>query len=123
MGLERLILTMEQQGCTFLAPPRCEVYLAPMDNEARPTAQQLAVILRNMGIRAEFDLVGRAFKAQMKYANKIGAKYLLVLGSDELSSKSGQLKNMDTGTAKPIRFDSPEHFTEDFTEISLSEML
>ena len=123
MGLERLILTMEQQGIEFPSAPRCDVYIAPMDDAGKPAALRLADTLRKMGVRAEFDLVGRAFKAQMKYANKLGTKYLLVLGSDELAQKTGQLKNMDSGEAKPIRLDTPEHFAEDYTEISLGDMI
>ena len=105
---------MEQQ--------RCEVYLAPMDDSAKPTALRYANALREMGVRAEFDLVGRSFKAQMKYANKIGTKYLVVLGSNELEQGSGQIKNMTTGKQHPIRLDSTAHFTEDYSGISLAEM-
>ncbi|MBR3267860.1 MAG: histidine--tRNA ligase [Oscillospiraceae bacterium] len=123
MGLERLILTMEQQGCLFMEQNKCEVYLAPMDDSARPAALRFASALRQMGIRAEFDLLGRTFKAQMKYANKIQTKYLIVLGSNELEQGSGMLKNMQSGEQKAIRLDSVDHFTEDYTNISLSEML
>lgn len=123
MGLERLILTMEKQGCEFLPPATCDVYFAPMDETAVPAAMKLAYALREMGVRAEFDLMGRAFKSQMKYANKIAAKYLVVLGSNELEQGVGKIKNMQTGEQKEIRLDTPEHFTADYTEISLSEML
>ena len=121
MGLERLILTMEAQGCAFMEPGRCEVYLAPMEAAGSQKAMQLAAALRDMGVRAEFDLVGRPFKSQMKYANKLGAKYLLVLGSDELEKGAGKLKNMDSGEQKPVRLDTPENFAADFTEISLAD--
>ena len=122
MGLERLILTMEQQGCSFMEAPVCDVYLAPMDDAARPIALQYANALRDMGVRAEFDLLDRSFKAQMKYANKLGTKYLVVLGSNELEQGAGQIKNMTTGKQFPIRLDSAAHFTEDYSGISLSEM-
>ena len=121
MGLERLILTMEQQGCEFLEPSVCDVYLAPMDEAAYPAALAYANALRTLGARAEFDLAGRSFKAQMKYANKLGARYLVVLGSNELSEGKGQIKNMQTGEQKPVRLDTAEHFTADYTEITLSD--
>ena len=92
-------------------------------DSARPAALKFANALREMGVRAEFDLLGRTFKAQMKYANKIAAKYLVVLGANELEQGTGKLKNMQTGEQKEIRLDSAEHFTADYTEISLSEML
>ena len=122
MGLERLILTMEQQECGFMDAKKCDVYFAPMDEAARPTALKYANALRDMGIRAEFDLLDRSFKAQMKYANKLGTKYLVVLGSNELEQGAGQLKNMETGKQHPIRLDSAEHFAEDYSGISLTEM-
>lgn len=121
MGLERLILTMEQQECPFLEETKCDVYLAPMDDSAKLTALRYANALRELGIRAEFDLCGRSFKAQMKYANKLGTRYLVVLGSNELEQGKGQLKNMETGKQYDIRLDSPENFTADYTEISLSD--
>ena len=122
MGLERLILTMEQQGCDFLEPKKCDVYLAPMDAAAKPTALQYANALREMGIRAEFDLLDRSFKSQMKYANKLGAKYLVVLGSNELEQGRGQIKNMETGKQHEIRLDCAANFAEDYSGISLAEM-
>ncbi|MCQ2433795.1 MAG: histidine--tRNA ligase [Oscillospiraceae bacterium] len=120
LGLERLILTMENQGCEFMDPNHCNVYLAPMDDAARPVAMQLAAKLREAGIRAEFDLADRTFKSQMKYADKLGTDYLIVLGSNELEQKQAQLKNMKTGEQRPIRLD--EHFLEDYTELSLNDM-
>lgn len=121
MGLERLILTMDNQGCAFMDPNHCNVYLAPMDDAARPVSMKLAMQLREAGIRAEYDLANRTFKAQMKYADKLGTDYLLVLGSNELAEQKAQLKNMKTGEQRPIRLD--EHFIEDYTELSLSDLL
>lgn len=121
MGLERLILTMEQQECAFLDEKKCDVYLAPMDDNAKLTALRYANALRELGVRAEFDLCGRSFKAQMKYANKLGTKYLVVLGSNELEQGKGQLKNMESGKQSEIRLDTPENFTADYTALSLSD--
>ncbi|MCQ2416810.1 MAG: histidine--tRNA ligase [Oscillospiraceae bacterium] len=122
MGLERLILTMESQNCEFLSQKKCEVYIAPMDDAARPTALRFVNALREMGVCAEFDLMDRSFKSQMKYANKLGAKYLVVLGSNELEQGEGQLKNMETGEQKSIRLDSADHFCEDYSDISIGDM-
>ena len=58
--------------------------------------------LRNEGIYAETDLVGRSLKAQMKYADKIGAKYTLILGDSELESGKAQLKNMAESSQEEI---------------------
>lgn len=120
MGLERLILTMESQGCEFLEPSRCELYIAPMDDAAKPEAMRLANVLRQNGSRVEFDLANRTFKAQMKYADKLGADYLLVLGSDELATKQAKLKNMKTGTQTPISLG--DDFEDAYNDIVLADM-
>ena len=114
MGIERVIMTMEAQGVEFMPSPACDVYFAPMEDAARPAVMQLAMRLRESGIRAEFDLIGRGFKPQMKYANNIGAKYLVVIGSNELAEGKGKLKRMETGEQKDVRLDTPENFIEDF---------
>ena len=78
--------------------------------------------LRREGKYAECDIVGRSLKAQMKYANKLGTKYLVVLGSNELEQGKGQIKNMETGNPFDIRLDSAANFAEDYSGISLAEM-
>lgn len=123
MGLERLILTMERQGTAFPKADVCDVYLAPMDDSAKIAALKLCTALRDSSLRAETDLVGRGFKAQMKYCNKIGAKYLLVLGSEELSTKRGKLKNMATGAETPIPLEPLEDFRAKAADILLDSVL
>lgn len=123
MGLERLILTMERQGTVFPKADVCDVYLAPMDDSGKIAALKLCTALRDSSLRAETDLVGRGFKAQMKYCNKIGAKYLLVLGSEELSTKRGKLKNMATGAETPIPLEPLEDFRAKAADILLDSVL
>lgn len=106
MGLERLILTMEKQGCEFLMPETCDIYIAAMDKDAQKKCVSLVKALREEGYRAEYDLVGRGLKAQMKYADKIGAKFSMVLGSNELENDSAKLKNMKTGETVDITLGS-----------------
>ncbi len=120
MGLERLILTMEHQGCEFLQPGSCELYIAPMEDAARPEAMRLANLLRKNGSRVEYDLANRTFKAQMKYADKLGAEYLLVLGSNELETKQAKLKNMKTGEQLPISLG--DDFEDAYTAIVFSDL-
>lgn len=119
MGLERLILTMENQGIAFMEPDCCDVYLAPMEEAAYPVAIRLAVKLREAGVRAEYDLAGRTFKAQMKYADKLGTTYLIVLGSNELENQCATLKNMKSGEQRPIRIG--DDFLENYMELSLTD--
>ena len=120
LGLERLLLLMDSQNAPF--PPRegCKLYIASMGDAAKTAAVRFVTALRREGIAAEFDLVGRSVKAQMKYANKLGAKYTMVLGDSELEAGTAQLKNMETGEAQSIALDD---FAQSFSNISIMDDL
>jgi len=83
MGLERLIMTMENQGIEFDDDLGCTLYIAPMDQNTVPYAMSIAKEIRSGGFQVEFDTIGRGLKAQMKYSDKIGAAFTLVLGDNE----------------------------------------
>ncbi|MDD5603366.1 MAG: histidine--tRNA ligase [Eubacteriales bacterium] len=105
LGMERLFLEMDSCGCP---PPGEEpqgpaVYIAVTGREADAAACKLACELRKAGISAETDLMGRSLKAQMKYADKIGAAYTIVIGSSEMDSGSGEIKDMKTGITMSIQ--------------------
>lgn len=102
IGLERLHMIMEAQGCEYPAEAPCNVYIAPMGEDASLLAATLCGQLRDEGFRAETDIVGRGLKAQMKYANKIGAQYTVVIGDDEVASHKAKLKKMDDGTESEV---------------------
>ena len=97
MGIERLLMVLESQGCPIPQPKPCDVYIAPMGEKASAMATKLCTALRQEGFSAQTDLCGRSLKAQMKYANKIGAAFTVVLGDSELESGKANLKNMATG--------------------------
>ncbi len=120
MGLERLQLLMEAQDLPFPAPETCNLYIASMGDNALQTAAQIVSALRQEGVYAEFDVVGRSVKAQMKYANKIGAKFTMVLGDSELETGKAMLKNMETGEQQEMALDT---FEGDFMRLSISESL
>ncbi|MCM1364342.1 MAG: histidine--tRNA ligase [Faecalibacterium sp.] len=120
MGLERLMLVMEQQGLPFPEPDRCELYIASMGENALAEVARIASSLRTDGIHTEIDIVGRSVKAQMKYANKLKAKFTMVLGDSELESKKVKLKNMETGEETEMELDT---FEGDFMRLSISESL
>lgn len=120
MGIERLIMTMESQGCDFIEPKKCALYIAAMDEAALEKAIVLTKTLRDDGIWAEYDLAGRGLKAQMKYANKLGADFSMVLGSNEIESGKANLKNMETGEQTEISLG--DSFLDDFSNISVANM-
>ena len=120
MGLERLIMTMEQQNCDFMEAKTCDLYIASMGQAAADRAMSLAMELRDEGYFVEYDLMGRGIKPQMKYADKIGSKFVIVIGDSELESGSAKLKNMSSGEQTDIKLDNT--FVENFSNALVSEM-
>ncbi|MBQ2580331.1 MAG: histidine--tRNA ligase, partial [Ruminococcus sp.] len=102
MGLERLLLVMQKQGCDFMPDKTCDLYIATMGENAVKKALQMTTALREEGFFVEYDLVERGLKPQMKYADKIGAKFVIVLGDNEIESGNAKLKNMATGEQTDI---------------------
>lgn len=105
MGLERLIMTMDEQGCSYETEQNKTVYFATIGDAASKKAAELALKLRAEGISAEYDLVGRSMKAQMKYANRKGFAFTVAIGDNELNSNTAELKNMQTGETIPVTLD------------------
>lgn len=102
MGMERLLLVAELSGAQIPAPRRTDVYIAALGEAARAAGFALADELRGQGVIAEFDHVGRSFKAQFKYADKLGACYVAILGEDELAKGCAKLKDMATGEERML---------------------
>lgn len=117
-GLERLIMTMEKQECAFMPSQKCDLYIVTMGEKALDFAVSLANSVRDEGLIAEYDLMNRSLKAQMKYANKIGADFTVVIGDNEIESGKANLKNMATGQQTEIALD--EKFAETFSIQSIS---
>lgn len=120
IGIERLRLLMQAQNCPFPEAHKCDLYIASMGDKANMLAAQIATDVRNGGMHAQFDVLGRSVKAQMKYANKIGAAYTLVLGDSEIESGSAVLKNMENGEEYPVTL---EDFDEQFANIAITQAL
>ena len=104
MGLERLLLLMDKTGCSFPEEPKCDIYIASMGEAASVKACELAMRLREEGFFAQCDSMNRSLKAQMKYADKIGARYTLVIGDNELETGVAKLKNMATSQQSDVSF-------------------
>ncbi len=117
LGLERLLLLMHAQNTPIPAPEPCELYIAPMGEAASLTAARLVNDLRLSGISAQTDVCGRSLKAQMKYADKIGAVYTAVLGDSELESGEISVKRMEGGEPTKLGL---EDFAEAFLELCVS---
>ena len=117
LGLDRILMALEAQKVEFPQPVRCELYIASMGEQAQCKAFQLLNELHHCGIPADTDVCGRGLKAQMKYAGKIGAKFTMVLGDNELEAGRAELKNMETGEKKTVSI-TVEDFINDYVTVS-----
>lgn len=120
MGLERLQLVMEAQGCEFPEPSRPDLFIVAIGDKATLKAVEIAKDMRDEGYSVVYDLNGRSLRAQMKYADKINAKYNVVIGDNEVDAKSAMLKDMATGEQSEI---SLETFVSSYYSITLDSQL
>lgn len=102
MGIERLMMILEKQYGCMEQKSDVLLYIGSMGEKGLFKAQALTLQLRKEGIHAECDTVERSVKAQMKYANKIGALYSVIIGEAELQENKLELKNMTEGTSETI---------------------
>lgn len=120
MGMERLLMLMEKQGIEIPAPSPCDLYIAPLGEEAKKKAFALVGKVRESGLFAETDVVSRGLRAQMKYADKIGARFSIVLGDDEITKGEAVVKNMETGQQTKISLN--EDFITEFIDIHTEDV-
>lgn len=105
LSIERLLLALEAEGIELPEPDGLDLYICTLDSQAAVTANRLLYNLRTNGVSADMDYKHRKLKAQMKDANRKGAKYTIVLGENELETKQAELKNMETGETKSVHFE------------------
>lgn len=121
MGLERILLLMDKQNCEFPQDCVADIYIAPMGDKAIEKTIGLCKELRDEGFSAVTDYSGRGLKAQMKYANKIGAKFSIVIGDNEIETGKAVLKNMMSGENTEISIDG--ELCEAIYKASIDSML
>jgi len=102
MGIERLILMLEQEGIEIPSEDPADYAIITMGDEARSAGISLARKLRKDGYQVQVDMMNRNFKNQFKYANKIKAKYAIIIGEDEVKNGTYNVKNMETGEQKTL---------------------
>lgn len=116
MGIERLLLLIENSGVEIPKPDTCDLYIASMGEKAQLKAFSLVEEVRKSGFFAQCDIVGRGLRPQMKFADKIGAKFSVVIGDNEIDENKAEVKNMETGEKVSI---SLEDFVSEFQDIVL----
>ena len=106
MGLDRLLLLLQNQGAHMGEPASIDIYIAPIGDTARMKAFELAAFLRKQGLIVDIDHVGRSIKAQFKFAGKLNIRYVGILGDSELEMGALKLKNMTSGQEEIVKFDN-----------------
>jgi len=103
MGVERIADILAKCAKEDIKPKQPQIYVAQIGEKANLFATKLVEDLREAGVYAVKDITAKSLKAQFKYADKIGAKYTLTIGDDEIQNGVGKLKNMQTGEEIEIR--------------------
>ena len=120
MGLERLQLVMEAQGCEFPEAETPDLFIVAIGDKAKLKAAEIGKDMRAEGFSAVYDLNDRSIRAQMKYADKLGAKYNVVIGDDEVENDCAMLKNMSSGEQSEISLTT---FVSNYYSVSMEEQL
>ncbi len=110
LGIERLLLRLSELGVEIPEDNGIKLYIASMGDGALSAAQKIVYGLRENGISSEFDQIGRSLKAQMKYADKLGAEYTIVLGDNELNEGVCKIKDMKTGEQTEVQIEKISEF-------------
>ena len=103
LGVERLLLTMENNNIEIENPQSTDIYIVTIGDEAKTKSFKLLKDLRYNHISADSDHLDRSVKAQFKYSDKINAKFTIVIGDDELNNDSATLKNMQTSEQTTVK--------------------
>ena len=106
-GVERL-MEMYNVNNPDAEEKKVDLYILSLGNEESKKAFEISEKLRSQNLKIERDIFERSFKAQMKYADKIGARNLLVIGEEELKTNSAKIKNMATGEEKEVSLNADE---------------
>lgn len=97
MGIERTLLTLSENGIEIPKLPYVDLYIGVIGDKARIKALTLTNKLREKNVRCEYDHMNRSVKAEMKYANKINARFTVILGENEIESGTAKFKRMEDG--------------------------
>ena len=113
LGLERILLELKNQGLEPAAPSVTDVYVANIGDERRPDAFRFTQELRARQIKADCDLCDRSLKAQFKYADKLGARLIVMVGGDEYERGNIRVRDLQNREEAEIAFgEAPERIRD-----------
>jgi histidyl-tRNA synthetase len=106
LGIERILLALKNAGRLPEFPPETDVYVVALDDPSRRWATTVVHDIRSAGLSAELDLLRRSMKAQMRDANRRGARLVVIVGENELAAREAQVRDMRAGTQHAVGFDA-----------------
>lgn len=106
IGTERILLAMESRGIPQAQEPASQVFIASLNQDVRPLASKLCSQLRKSGIPADVDHLKRSLKAQFRFADKLGVRFMVILGGDELGRGAVTLKDLREGQQSEVPLDA-----------------
>jgi histidyl-tRNA synthetase len=104
-GMDRLVLAAQAAGGIPESAPQIDVYVIGLDDASRRWATATVHQLRQAGLSAEYDLLRRSMKAQMRDANRKGARFVVIVGENELAAREAQVKNLGDHSQQGVGFD------------------
>ncbi|MBE6037701.1 MAG: histidine--tRNA ligase [Anaerofustis stercorihominis] len=110
MGIERILIQLEEQGIEIDTEEYTDLYIAPLGEGAKEIALKYSTLLRREGITVLTDVMNRSLKAQMKYADKINAKFVAMVGEDEADKGVFLVRDMNTKEQTEVPFDKLAEF-------------
>lgn len=110
MGLERILYFLDKEGVELPSEEPVTLYVGILGKEAKAKAYKIVNELRNEGVIVETDYMDRSVKAQMKYANKLGARYTVIIGENEINENKANIKCMENGEQTEVALDEVANF-------------
>ena len=104
LGMDRIIIALDAQNVTVPTASPVDVYLTVLGDEAVPVAMKLAQNLRENGVKTDLEYKGRGLRAQMRTANKLNARYVVMIGEDEISNQAATVRDMESGDQQSVVF-------------------
>jgi len=105
IGLDRLLLVLEEQKIRVPEDQRLKVYIATLGEQSKQKGFEVLQNLRNMGIKSDMDYQGRSLNSQLKTADKLKAQFTIIIGEDEIQNGLAVIRSMDHKTQEKVRFE------------------
>jgi histidyl-tRNA synthetase len=109
-GIERLMSVLEKQKLFPDGDEKTSVFIAALGPEAQRWSLRQALELRRSGVSVELDFLNRSLKSQMREADRLQVKHVVIVGDNEVKSRTAMIKNMKTGEQESISFDQVTTF-------------